>query len=268
SRKRSSFGSSCWISLAVIGLLLAKDSYNEIVGVKEHQKARPRAVVLSTLFVTPSSLMAQTAEAQLKLERKKYEELVNQLRGQNQKLQNQLVLTEVKLKVMAAKCEDLSQLVKQHAGQGNPAKLVEKLRRENEELRQKAKVLAQGKAAALQRMNQLLKRVRQLQAQVAQQQIKKRGLRVPGGDGIRIEGKILKVQKDYVQIDLGSDDGLSEKSVLMVYREGKQPKYLGEIQITAVKAHVAIGRRIRRITQPVLALEVGDSVTNQISNKK
>ncbi len=222
------------------------------------------SLTLSALFGTSSTLMAQTNEAQQELERKKYEALIQQLRVQNQKLQKELLVAQEESRAVSQKLAAVMKLIK-----GKNDRPLLKLRKENDVLRQKLQALAAENAVLVKRTESLTDALRDAIIKLAKAQVANPRPRVPGGKGPLLEGKVTKVSKDMVQINLGKDQGLTKKSVLMVIRLGKQPKYLGQIEIIAVRATVAIGRRVpdpRIKSAP--GFQVGDKVTNSLIPKK
>jgi hypothetical protein len=62
-----------------------------------------------------------------------------------------------------------------------------------------------------------------------------------------VKGEVLMTQKarsggrEYVEVSIGSDDGLSEGATLYVYRAGDRAQYLGEIILTLVHPDTAVG---------------------------
>ena len=61
----------------------------------------------------------------------------------------------------------------------------------------------------------------------------------------KVDGVVLAAQNDFVQISLGSDDGVKRGQTFEVYRHGATPeatKYLGRIEITATEPDAAVGR--------------------------
>lgn len=63
-----------------------------------------------------------------------------------------------------------------------------------------------------------------------------------------VVGKVLDAKKSgrgatrqWVEISIGSDDGLTEGNTLYVYRVGEQNKYLGEIRLERVTADKSVG---------------------------
>lgn len=77
-----------------------------------------------------------------------------------------------------------------------------------------------------------------------------------------IEGRVLRVANDYLEISLGSDDGVVSGQEYYVFRTGDSPQYIGKIKITLAEADKAVGRLIfsylgRKVTE-------GDSVAGKI----
>ena len=87
-----------------------------------------------------------------------------------------------------------------------------------------------------------------------------------------VTGKVVKAQRgkgnriDYIEISIGSDDGLQKGHKLSVYREGdgksRRPKYLGQIRLVLVKPDKAVGTVTSRAKNGVIA--EGDNVTSRL----
>ena len=85
-----------------------------------------------------------------------------------------------------------------------------------------------------------------------------------------VEGVIKSVKKDktdrpeFVQITLGSDDGLAVGHMMNVIRtgvDGKKPEFLGKIRLTTVDAQTAVGQVINPSKNVVI--EMGDVVSTK-----
>jgi hypothetical protein len=89
----------------------------------------------------------------------------------------------------------------------------------------------------------------------------------------KVEGTITKVDEKagVVSVSLGSEAGLTVGDRLHVYRLGTEkdpgPKYLGQINIVAIKATEAVCERPATQRVKEVALSVGDRVTNVMPDK-
>ena len=84
-----------------------------------------------------------------------------------------------------------------------------------------------------------------------------------------VTGKVLDAKQSgrgtssqWVEISLGSDDGLTEGNTLFVYRIGEQYKYLGQIKLVRVTADRAVGVVVERAKNGVIEKE--DNVTTKL----
>lgn len=88
-----------------------------------------------------------------------------------------------------------------------------------------------------------------------------------------VEGLIINTKKDkrngtkFVEVSLGSDDGLSKGHQLFVYRfgtkeNGNRPKYLGKIELVYVDPDKAVGTVIEAAKNGVI--EKGDHVNSKL----
>jgi len=84
-----------------------------------------------------------------------------------------------------------------------------------------------------------------------------------------VTGKVLDAKQSgrgtssqWVEISLGSDDGLTEGNTLYVYRIGEQNKYLGQIKLELVTADRAVGVVVERAKNGVIEKE--DYVTTKL----
>ena len=82
-------------------------------------------------------------------------------------------------------------------------------------------------------------------------------------------GKVLEAKKSgrgisqqFIEISIGSDDGLTEGNTLYVFRAGVQNKYLGEIRLKLVTADRAVGVVVDRAKNGVIERE--DYVTTKL----
>jgi predicted RNase H-like nuclease (RuvC/YqgF family) len=77
-----------------------------------------------------------------------------------------------------------------------------------------------------------------------------------------IEGRVLRVANDYLEISLGSDDGVTTGQEYFVFRTGDSPQYIGKIRITLTEADKAVGRLVfSNLGRKVME---GDSVAGKI----
>jgi hypothetical protein len=86
----------------------------------------------------------------------------------------------------------------------------------------------------------------------------------PQGD---IAGVIVKTdpQSGLVTLDIGSDAGLSKGNTLEVFHLAPDPKYLGTIEILAVRPNEAVGKQIGTFRSQ---LHVGDRVSSNILTRR
>ncbi len=83
-----------------------------------------------------------------------------------------------------------------------------------------------------------------------------------------VQGEVLKAEKarrggrEYIEVSIGSDDGLSEGSTLYVYRAGERAQYLGEIKLTLVHPDKAVGIVVEKAKNGVI--ERKDYVTTKL----
>lgn len=82
---------------------------------------------------------------------------------------------------------------------------------------------------------------------------------------LMLNGKIERVEGQFVQLSLGTDQGLKENNTLEVYRLSPSPKYLGMIRVIDAKAHSSVARLVltSAATQP--QLREGDLVTSKLT---
>lgn len=88
-----------------------------------------------------------------------------------------------------------------------------------------------------------------------------------------VEGLVKVVQKDranqpkYVEISIGSDDGLIVGHKLDVMRSGlggKAAKFLGSVRVISIEPNYAVCEVLREDTPPNGIIEVGDNVTTKL----
>jgi len=83
-----------------------------------------------------------------------------------------------------------------------------------------------------------------------------------------VQGEVLMTQKarsggrEYVEVSIGSDDGLTEGATLYVYRAGERAQYLGEIMLTLVHPDSAVGIVVEKAKNGVI--ERKDHVTTKL----
>lgn len=81
-----------------------------------------------------------------------------------------------------------------------------------------------------------------------------------------VTGKVLDAKKSaqgtWIEVSIGSDDGITEGNVLYVYRVGEQNKYLGQIRLTLVTPDRAAGVVVERAKNGVIERE--DYVTTKL----
>lgn len=83
-----------------------------------------------------------------------------------------------------------------------------------------------------------------------------------------VSGEVLMTQKarsggrEYVEVSIGSDDGLAEGATLYVYRSGERAQYLGEIMLTLVHPDTAVGIVVEKAKNGVI--ERKDHVTTKL----
>jgi hypothetical protein len=84
-----------------------------------------------------------------------------------------------------------------------------------------------------------------------------------------VMGKVLEAKKsgrgvsqEFIEISIGSDDGLTEGNTLYVFRAGAENKYLGEIRLKLVTADRAVGVVVVKAKNGVIEKE--DYVTTKL----
>ena len=83
-----------------------------------------------------------------------------------------------------------------------------------------------------------------------------------------VQGEVLNAEKgrsggrEYIEVSIGSDDGLSEGATLYVYRSGERAQYLGEIKLTLVHPDKAVGIVVEKAKNGVI--ERKDHVTTKL----
>lgn len=85
----------------------------------------------------------------------------------------------------------------------------------------------------------------------------------PQVDGLVLNTRQAKDSRtEFVEISIGSDDGLQKGHSLFVYREGGRGQYLGRIEIVFVSPDRAVGTVISKAKNGVI--ERGDNVTTKL----
>ncbi len=81
----------------------------------------------------------------------------------------------------------------------------------------------------------------------------------------QVEGVVLKVDPEgkFVEISIGSDDGLRKEHRMHVYRTKPQGKFVGTIEIVEVDADQAVGRILPEFRQGTI--QKGDLVAARIT---
>ena len=69
-----------------------------------------------------------------------------------------------------------------------------------------------------------------------------------------VEGKVRRVSGKWVEIDLGTDNGIKEGNTVEVYRLQPRPDHVGTIRITDARHHVSVGYLV---LQPDAGRDVG-----------
>lgn len=83
--------------------------------------------------------------------------------------------------------------------------------------------------------------------------------------GVVLDTRKSKQGSEYVEISIGSDDGLLEGHTLMVYHmgtDGSRPKYLGKMKITNTYPDRAVGEVLERAKNGII--QRGDNVTTKL----
>src|SRR5262249_24803886 len=120
------------------------------------------------------------------------------------------------------------------------------------------------------RNNNLLAEVERLQGDLAKRDSSgaagatQRAQRNPPTEDV--EGLIKKVDPSgFVSITVGSDAGLKKGQTLEVFRLSPDPKYVGVIEIIAVRADEAVGKLVGKTVGPIQA---GDRVASNILSRR
>jgi hypothetical protein len=131
--------------------------------------------------------------------------------------------------------------------------------------------------AAILRAQNLLKQVQEMQAELA------KGKAGPGGTSptanlrdpsyvnpppAYVLGKILKVdpqQRDLVELNFGSDQGVSKDHTLEVFRLQPRAEYLGRLRVVESTPHRAVARLIRSGSVTHSPLREGDEVSSTVN---
>ncbi len=119
----------------------------------------------------------------------------------------------------------------------------------------------------------LLQQVETLTKQIQQQGPVGAGTAVTSGAAPKVKppledvsGTIVKTDASgYLTLSIGSDAGLSKGNTLEVYRLKPEPKYLGTIEILAVRPTEAVAKPISR---PNGVIQVNDRVASRITTGK
>lgn len=207
------------------------------------------------------SELAQRAQqlAKAETERTSLEQLNQQIEQQLASLQTQLRTANA---AVAATQEQNKRLDEQRD------ELLAEIR-EEQSTRDRYFQLAKNATQELQQklgvLTQLQERVPQLAAQVAQYQDRLRSIglnpEVPADYMPNVDGVIRTVRQQgaqrYIEISVGSDDGLQRGNRLTIYREGR---YLGRATITETDPDVATAV----VTDLQGAIQEGDRVTTRI----
>jgi len=142
---------------------------------------------------------------------------------------------------------------------------------ENTNNEKRERIRAQIAARTLESANEALEdQVRDLAKELARNKAglttpvagRKRGEENPPPEDL--EGQILSVKGDLVNISIGSDAGLAQGHTLKVFRLDRVPensKFLGVIEILSVRPHEAVGRPIRH---SAYEMRKGDRVASRI----
>lgn len=130
-----------------------------------------------------------------------------------------------------------------------------------------------ARKATQDRLDQQLTRVAELEKEIVKINSKGEGGDVvairnrPNPPTVYVEGKIDAIhpeQSNLVNLNVGSDKGLSKNHTLEVYRISP-PTYLGMIRIVDVTPHTAVGRLERAGTANRTPLRVGDTVASTLT---
>ena len=108
----------------------------------------------------------------------------------------------------------------------------------------------------------LLNAIAELTRAVGKAEIGGRNPNAPNPPAVMVNGKIEKIEKDLVQINLGIDHGLNKNHTLEVYRLAPEPKYLGMIRIVDASQHTSVGRLVGAARSE---LRVGDLVASRLT---
>jgi len=76
-----------------------------------------------------------------------------------------------------------------------------------------------------------------------------------------IEGRVNRVDKDYVGISLGTDSGLQRGNTMMVFRLSEGGKYIGQVRIVDAQPGSSVGQWLEK---PRTTPKVGDRVGSRI----
>lgn len=77
-----------------------------------------------------------------------------------------------------------------------------------------------------------------------------------------VEGRVLRVADDYIEISIGEDDGVKAGQEYFIFRTGDSPQYIGKLKVTLTEAD----KSVARVIEPYLGRKVseGDSVAGKI----
>jgi hypothetical protein len=79
-----------------------------------------------------------------------------------------------------------------------------------------------------------------------------------------VKGQVQAVNKELVQISLGSDQGVNKDHTLLVYRLDPAPQFLGRILVTHNYFQYSYGKLITPRGMPPATLKVGDEVVSKL----
>jgi hypothetical protein len=224
---------------------------------------------------------AKGLEKTLDQERRKHQQELEEVRGDLAKTKGQTDKTDLTSMIISA---ELEKLRLENKGlldviSKRDKQIVQLNDDRNKFLDQVTQALNDTKQYA-DRSEALLERVRELEKWKANAQVTAAGggTAGPAGPAIRdqgqanpppayVRGKVEKVDpvdRTLVQIDLGTDAGLSINNTLDVYRLSPRPEYLGMLRIVNAGHHTAIGRLLPSRTGSRSEVRAGDEVASSI----
>jgi seryl-tRNA synthetase len=161
----------------------------------------------------------------------------------------ELETAQAALKTAAAQVEELRGQVREQQGTvdtqvGNAAKLAAQL----EETKAFLAIATERKE--------------QLEQQVARDLLRQSGLTIDSLPKDRVpplDGDVIAVANNSIQVSLGSDDGLQVGHTLEVYRSGQ---YVGRAVVRSVKSDRAIAELVREYSRGIV--QRGDKVTTKL----